>query len=74
MVSITVSLEESFNNRLESFSWVNWSEIGRAAFLKKMKQLKILDKFEKDFKNSKLTDKDCIELGRELRQAMAGSE
>ncbi len=36
-----------------------------------MKQLEILDKFEKDFEKSKLTDEDCLKLGRELRQAIS---
>ena len=74
MVSITVPLEESFNKELEKFSWINWSDIGREAFLKKIRQLEILDKFDKDFKKSKLTDEDCITLGRELRHTMSGRD
>ena len=71
MVSIIAPLEESFKARLDKFPWINWSELAREKFLKKLRQLEILDKFEKDFERSRLTDDDCIKLGRELRQSMS---
>ena len=33
----------------------------------RMRQLEVLGKFREDFKASKLTDEDCIKLGRDLR-------
>lgn len=74
MVSITIPLEKSFRDRLEAFSWVNWSDVGREAFLKRMKQLAVLEKFKRDFKQSKLTDEECIKFGRELKQTMSGRD
>ena len=71
MVTITLSLPEEVKERMEKFAWLNWSAIAREAFLKRMKQIEILEKFDKDFEKSKLTDQDCIKLGRELRQAMS---
>jgi len=68
MVSITLSVPEEVKQKMEKFAWLNWSALAREAFLKKMKQLEILEKFEKDFENSELTDEDCIKLGRELRE------
>ncbi len=35
MPNITVPLDESFKRRLESFPWVNWSEVGREEILKR---------------------------------------
>ena len=29
MVSITVSLDDSFGAKLEKYSWINWSEVAR---------------------------------------------
>lgn len=71
MVSITLSVPEELKKKMDKFEWLNWSSIAREAWVKRMKQLEILEKFEKDFEKSKLSDEDCIKLGRELRQAMS---
>ena len=71
MVTITLSLPEEIKKKMDRFAWLNWSAIAREAFVKRMKQIEILDKFEKDFEKSKLSDEDCIKLGRELRQSMS---
>lgn len=71
MVSITLSVPEELKKKMDKFEWLNWSSIAREAFVKRMKQLEILERFEKDFEKSKLTDEDCIKLGRELRQAIS---
>ena len=71
MVSLTLSIPKELKQKMDKFEWLNWSSLAREAFIKKMKQLEILDKFEEDFEKSKLTDKDCIKLGRELRQAIS---
>lgn len=70
MVTITLSLPEEVKKRMDRFEWLNWSAIAREAFLKRMKQIEILEKFNKDFEKSKLSDDECVKLGRELRQAM----
>jgi len=74
MVTITLSIPEEIKAKMEKFAWLNWSAIAREAFIKRMKQMEILSKFERDFEKSKLSDEDCIRLGRELRQSMAKSE
>lgn len=71
MVSITLSVPKELKQKMDKFEWLNWSALAREAFLNRMKQLEILDKFEKDFEKSKLTDEDCLKLGRELRQAIS---
>ena len=53
---------------MDKFSWLNWSDIARDAFAKRMKQLELLERLENDFSKSELSDKDCIELGRKLRE------
>ena len=55
---------DEFSNKINS-------ALAREAFVKRMKQLEILDKLEKDVVNSELTDEDCIKLGRELRQSIS---
>ena len=71
MVSITLSVPDELKQKMDKFEWLNWSSIAREAWVKRMRQLEILEKFEKDFEKSKLTDEDCIKLGRELRRAMS---
>lgn len=70
MVSITLSVSKELKQKMERFAWLNWSALAREAFVKRMKQLEILDKFDKDFENSELTDADCLELGEQLKQDM----
>jgi hypothetical protein len=48
MACITITVEESFKERLSKFPWVNWSEIGREEVLKRYI-------FEKYIKTKKLT-------------------
>ena len=70
MVSITLSIPEELKQKMDKFAWLNWSALAREAFVKRMRQLEILSKFDEDFKNSTLTDEDCIKLGRQLKQDM----
>lgn len=51
MVSITVPLEETFKTRMDKFSWINWSEVGREESLKK-------EIFEKYVRTGQLSDED----------------
>ena len=74
MVSVTLSMPEKVKNKMDKFAWLNWSALAREAFLKRIKQLEILNKFESDFEHSKLTDEDCLKLGKELRKAMSNKE
>ncbi len=71
MVTITLSLPEDVKKKMDRFAWLNWSAIAREAFIKRMRQLEILEKFDKDFEKSKLSDEECVRLGRELRHAMS---
>ncbi len=71
MVSITLSIPEELKQKMDEFKFINWSALARELFLKKMKQLEILNKLEKDFSKSELTDEDCLKLGRKLRRAIS---
>jgi len=73
MPSITLSVPEELKQKMDAFAWLNWSALAREAFVKRMKQLEVLEKFQKDFENSELTDKDCIKLGKKLKEDMLKS-
>lgn len=55
MGNITVPLEKEFKERMDSFSWVNWSAVGRNEMLKR----DIFDKYIKTGKISKEDAKFC---------------
>ena len=74
MPTVTLSIPEDIKKKMEKFAWLNWSALAREAFVKKMRQLEILEKFGEDFEKSKLSDEDCIKLGRELRKSMSKEE
>ena len=46
MVSVSIAVEESFKERVESFAWVTWSEVAREEAIKR-KYLKSLLKPER---------------------------
>ena len=71
MTSLTLSVPKELKQKMDKFDWLNWSSIAREAFIKRMRQIEILEKFEKDFEKSKLTNEECVKLGRELRKAMS---
>ncbi|MBI4116888.1 hypothetical protein HY449_04040 [Candidatus Pacearchaeota archaeon] len=71
MVSITLSIPEELKQKMDKSKFINWSALARESFLKKMEQLEILDKLEKDFSKSELTDEECLKLGRKLRRIIS---
>ena len=71
MVSITLSVPNEFKQKMDKFTWLNWSALAREAFEKRMTQLEALEKFREGLENSELTDEDCIKIGRELRKSMS---
>jgi len=71
MPSMTLSIPEDFKKKMEKFNWLNWSSIAREAFAKRIAQLEALEKFKEGLENSELSEKDCIELGKKIKESMA---
>ena len=70
MVSMTVAVADELKLRIERFSWVNWSELSREEILRRVERDEALAKLDELTKNSKLTDKDCLELGKLIKESM----
>jgi hypothetical protein len=68
MSNITVSVPDELKQEMESFRIINWSEVARESFVKKIQQLKILESFTKE---SELTQADALRLGRQVNEALA---
>ena len=67
MVSITLSVPEELKQEMDNFQEINWSEIAREAI---KQRLTMLEKFREFTKDSTLTEKDAIRLGRKVNAAV----
>ena len=67
MVNMTLAVPNELKEEMDEYPWVNWSEVARIAFRKRVEELRILDEFRSD---SELTEKDAIELGRKVNKAL----
>jgi len=68
MVSITLSIDEKSKNEMQKLSWINWSEVARNILLDRIKKQERLEKLESLLENSRLTEKDIIELSKKARK------
>jgi len=71
MPNITLSIPEELKKKMDEFKILNWSEVAREAFARRLEQLAILRKLENDFKSSKLTDEDIARLGKIVKESMS---
>ena len=70
MVSLTLAVPKELKEKMEQFKEINWSEISREAIAKKLERLLLLKKLDKLLEKSELTEKDAIELGNKVKEAM----
>jgi len=68
MASLMASLPDSLKEDIEKLSWINWSEVAREAFIKKIKKLEALGKFEKILDKSEFSEKDILELSKKVKE------
>jgi len=67
MVNMTLAIPKELKAELDDFPEINWSEVARIAFKRKLEAMKILRDFTSE---SELTEKDAIELGRKVNKAL----
>ena len=68
MPNLTIAIPEELRKKLSEFRIINWSEVAREAFERKIIQLKILESFSKD---SELTQEDALRLGKKVNEALS---
>jgi len=66
LVSVPVELKKE----MDQFSDVNWSEAIRQMLAEKIRRLETLKRLDELLKDSKLTEKDAIRLGRKVNRSM----
>ena len=68
MVSITISIDVKSKEEMQRFVWVNWSEVAREIFLKRLKDQEKLDSINQLLRNSTLTDEEIKMLIKKTRK------
>lgn len=68
MVSITLSVPDDLKQTMNLFPEINWSAVAREAIKKRINMMKFMEEFTK---NSEMTQKDAIRLGRELNKKIS---
>lgn len=68
MPNVTIAVPEEMHREMKRHSTVKWPEVMRQAIAR---ELELLHVFDKVFAESTMTEDDAIELGREVRAAMA---
>jgi hypothetical protein len=67
MVNMTLAVPKELKEEMDDFPEINWSEVARIAFKRKIEALRVLKEFSAD---SELTEQDAIELGRKVNKAL----
>lgn len=67
MVNMTLSIPKELKNLMDEFPEINWSEVARIAFRERIKDLHFLREFKS---RSDLTEREAIELGREVNKSL----
>ena len=68
MPNLTLSIPEELKKQMELVPEINFSELMRQFLAEKVKRALLLKKLDKMLENSRLTDEDCLRLGRELKE------
>ncbi|MBI5635787.1 hypothetical protein HY993_02375 [Candidatus Micrarchaeota archaeon] len=67
VVNLTIAVSTDLKKQLDENPEINWSEVARQSFKKKLDDLAILNEFSKD---SALTQKDVERLSRKVGLAL----
>lgn len=68
MTSLTLSVSKEMKKLMDEHPEINWSEVARQSIMQK---LLLFQKMDRLLKNSKLTEKDTIEIGRKVNAGIA---
>ncbi len=68
MTNMTLAIPEDLNKVMKKHKDIKWSEVARQAIWEKARKLELMDKI---VSKSKLTEKDALEIGREVNIGIA---
>lgn len=67
MTTITLAIPSEMKKEMEKFKGVNWSEVARTAFQRKLQDLKFLQDLTSD---SEISSDDAERIGREVSEKL----
>ncbi len=68
MTNMTLALPKDLKDIMDKHKTIKWSEVARQAMWEKAMKLELMDKL---LAKSKLTEKDALEIGREINKGIA---
>jgi len=68
MANITISIPKELKAKMNKFPEINWSKLASILLSQKIKRLEILKELDEILADSKLTEEDCMELGKKLKK------
>ncbi|MCK4365373.1 MAG: hypothetical protein KAW45_04935 [Thermoplasmatales archaeon] len=71
MANITISIPKELKAKMKKFPEINWSKLTRILLTQKIKRLELLKELDEMLADSKLTDSDCLKLGKQLKKEIA---
>ncbi|KKR70448.1 MAG: hypothetical protein UU13_C0005G0004 [Candidatus Nomurabacteria bacterium GW2011_GWB1_40_7] len=70
MEHLTISIPVELKKKMDLLRVINWSEVAREAFIKRVELTEGYERFNEIVSKSKLTEKDALELAKELKKSM----
>lgn len=68
MTNMTLAIPKNLKEIMDKHKTIKWSEVARQAMWEKAMKLELMDKL---LAKSKLTEKDALEIGREINKGIA---
>lgn len=68
MTNMTLAVPEDLQHIMQKHKEIKWSEVARQAMWEKARKLELMEKL---LAKSKLTEKDALEIGREINKGIA---
>lgn len=65
MSSLTLAIPAEIKHKMESFKYINWSEVARSAIIQR---ITVLEKMNHLLSKSTLTEQDTIQYGRTINK------
>jgi uncharacterized protein YktA (UPF0223 family) len=70
MEHLTISIPEGLKKKMDVLRVINWSEVAREAFVKRVELTEGYERFQELVSKSKLTEKDAEELAKSVNKSM----
>jgi len=69
--TLTLCVPDELKKEMSGIKGINWSEETRQFLEERVQKLKLLRRLDELTKNSRLTEKDIIEMGRQINKGIA---